>query len=940
MSDWSHLFVGRSTELESIKESYLEAAQGKTKVIALVAESGFGKTRLVQEFYNWLSTHHDDVGGTGYWPDRLLKKEDNLLINPDCRDCGLTEKGMPFLWWGLRFSDPTGRNEIIGGALWAGLDDLKAHLGIYQKAIEKAKNAKTVLSRVINAAATIGSPFTCGLLGPLVDYKDTLEKLKAGGELVSELIDRHTIGQRNDLPVVAQQRARDELCETILADLHALAKSPPAKFSPIPLVLVLDDAQWLPQDKGAAAFVSMLIERGRRESWPMLVVMTSWEKEWRENLKAKTLPAALFDSNQGDKMLHIQHTEGLDELVLTAFPGLATNQRETILKHVDGNPRFLDEVLLYLQRNRKHFVDRDLTGQLKPGWQEEIATMDFQHFVADRFGKAPQRVRQALALASMQGAVFSARMVTYMAENLYIQDVREGLREGDDPHSFSTFESHQKTGEFRTVVYHNVAVNDLENHLEKERVRQAFDLAQQAVVDNVENATEHELELVFETILTRMQEKTVLDHSRASNSPEILELGRQVIKVASALIRLANARSDIRTAGEIAQKIFDLGCDVSELAETTVILNIVGAYWAWHVAKEQFVDLLGKCLEKTKKNIAEHSDRSYQRQLVEVLFLLAEAIRIYKGTVAARPICEEHLAACRVLVQEQNTPNNRRELAVALSKHADMIADLESLQSARPFREESVIVLRALVKEHNTPGNRRNLAMVLSKFADMIAALESPDTARPLHEEAVALCRALALEQDTDIDRRLLVISLSNYADMIAVMNDSYAELPLREEEVELCRALVQEQGTPLVLRYLTIALSNYADVIDDLKGAAATRTLREENVALCRALAQEHGKPSDHRELAVALSKYAVVVAKLENFSAARPFFDNAVALYRMLVQEQGRHDDCKLLALALSTYADMLAISRDTVEERSLRKEVVMLPDYWQMLFPNMRA
>lgn len=102
MTDWSHLLIGREAELKALKDAYAEASCGRTRVVAIIAESGFGKTRLVQEFYNWPSTYHDGAGPEGYWPDRLLKREDNLTVNPDIGEAGINDTPMPFLWWGLR----------------------------------------------------------------------------------------------------------------------------------------------------------------------------------------------------------------------------------------------------------------------------------------------------------------------------------------------------------------------------------------------------------------------------------------------------------------------------------------------------------------------------------------------------------------------------------------------------------------------------------------------------------------------------------------------------------------------------------------------------------------------------------------------------------------------------------------------------------------------
>jgi len=68
------MFVGRETELEALRSAWQLAKAGKSQVVTLLAESEFGKTRIAQEFYEWLSTHDDALEDEGYWPDTLQKQ--------------------------------------------------------------------------------------------------------------------------------------------------------------------------------------------------------------------------------------------------------------------------------------------------------------------------------------------------------------------------------------------------------------------------------------------------------------------------------------------------------------------------------------------------------------------------------------------------------------------------------------------------------------------------------------------------------------------------------------------------------------------------------------------------------------------------------------------------------------------------------------------------
>ncbi|MSP02383.1 MAG: hypothetical protein EXR07_15225 [Acetobacteraceae bacterium] len=105
--------------------------QGHPQVAVLLADNGLGKTRLVQEFFGWLSTTLDPIGPGGYWPDELEVLGDNLECNPPI-DPNQPAREPPFLWWGLRFYDVRGRNAASPG-MDKSLDALSVHLNALLK---------------------------------------------------------------------------------------------------------------------------------------------------------------------------------------------------------------------------------------------------------------------------------------------------------------------------------------------------------------------------------------------------------------------------------------------------------------------------------------------------------------------------------------------------------------------------------------------------------------------------------------------------------------------------------------------------------------------------------------------------------------------------------------------------------------------------------------
>src|SRR5213593_3725478 len=80
-------FCGRSEELKELTERWRLASDvhnPSPQVVVVKAEPGFGKTRLVLEFYRRL---REEVDKEGYWPDALGIVGHTLAVNPELENC-------------------------------------------------------------------------------------------------------------------------------------------------------------------------------------------------------------------------------------------------------------------------------------------------------------------------------------------------------------------------------------------------------------------------------------------------------------------------------------------------------------------------------------------------------------------------------------------------------------------------------------------------------------------------------------------------------------------------------------------------------------------------------------------------------------------------------------------------------------------------------------
>lgn len=112
-TDWRDHFCGRAQPLAALEQAYQDVANGNgPRAVVVLGDRGMGKTRLVQELYRILTTRYDP---DDYWPNASLFRGDNLRAAPEPNDphfarFKLGERRLPFLWWGLRLTDPEGRN--------------------------------------------------------------------------------------------------------------------------------------------------------------------------------------------------------------------------------------------------------------------------------------------------------------------------------------------------------------------------------------------------------------------------------------------------------------------------------------------------------------------------------------------------------------------------------------------------------------------------------------------------------------------------------------------------------------------------------------------------------------------------------------------------------------------------------------------------------------
>ena len=109
------------------------------KLAVILAESGHGKSRLVQELYLRLTADERwDPPEASYWPDAFRDLGAQLRVNPDMQ--GHQPSGPPrFMWLGVRWQPTDQRNVDSRSAL----PDLRSELGVHMATIDRHRDLMT-----------------------------------------------------------------------------------------------------------------------------------------------------------------------------------------------------------------------------------------------------------------------------------------------------------------------------------------------------------------------------------------------------------------------------------------------------------------------------------------------------------------------------------------------------------------------------------------------------------------------------------------------------------------------------------------------------------------------------------------------------------------------------------------------------------------------------
>lgn len=531
-------FVGRSKEINNLLGLWEDVCRpgNGPRMVTVLGEPGYGKTRLIREFYSRIAAGHRHKSNF-YWPESLPDDGSRMDLNPKF-SADDTRDEIPWLWWGIRCEPVETRNAVQdeGCAFIRSNEHLMQHTGALEKKRHEAEKMDRLkaasLTQLLKLAEEI--PVVGTVIRHYSSSKDWLELYRSAVQ-VAKKSSAPAPGKKHRLDVQAACEACVEICQTFI--------DPTSDALPtVPLVLVVDDAH--AADPLTVQCIYKLLHFAYTKNLPLLLIATHWTKEWKSsdirippNLTAAESWASfrqiacalpLRPDTPAESVFHELECDAIDCAPIIEELNLELGEKaeQNCLKFADGNPQMLRELVSFLHECRGHPGKDWWFKQAAPAM--ELSENGFAEFVRHTSSKEEFLRRRAesvqrdphlsvlLQLGALQGHSFLGKFTAEIWSSLENPaetrpDHLELLRAGETPH-------------------HVIRLSSEEDHLARFRhrsYRDAFlsiDPAKRRLfLDKITAMTASWLEATPEDVSNAGFFRFAVDWFRENDSPQHLE---------------------------------------------------------------------------------------------------------------------------------------------------------------------------------------------------------------------------------------------------------------------------------------------------------------------------------------------------------------------------------------------------------------------------------
>ena len=724
-------FFGRETELKILHDALRAATDPATRtpqIVTFVAETGVGKSRIIQEFYRQLTVSETWDKGN-FWPNDFQSHATQLRVNPEFPTDYAPDGPPRFLWLGMRWTNTQDRN--VANSL--ALPTLKEQVLKFSQRVKQFQSRwQRALEELIASGKEIASTkellkIVAGNLVPFADVAISLFERSANTVLGRE-------GPQPTLP--------EQLQELFLAWFAR---------TDTPIILWLDDAQWI--DAEATAFFTELMRTARTKRWPILLIATSWPAEWNQFDDA-------FFLKQTHHITHLSNAADaeLRALLHAAFPQLPHDQVALIVHKAGGNFLTMIENISELHNKASYFVDGSSTKPLSPKGVTNIQKWESnrQQRIAQRFNDFDNAVQNFLARASQTGL-----------NTQFLQRVLMRCRDiyPDEAHVLELL--HRCQASLAVIMPATI-------HLHEFRDRGYFAVAQQHFVDWLaDNDTNFIHDALVAELTDRVQSAFDADGNlcdpqthptslRAAPSREqflILDLALRIITPNTPVHVRALVAMVARSAAENAWAEVRMLVQAPSDAAATDHFAVID--WATHAGSSvswgaliPFTDTLRDAgaivqagvlyMHRLNYRRAQHATHNTLDTLRDLSVSLNNVGRIHQvngDLTTALQAFAESLTIARQLVADRGTPGDLRELSVSLNYVGQTHQANGDLTTALQYFSEDLTISRQLASSRGTPEDLRDISIALNNVGQIHQANGDLAAARACATEALTVAR-------------------------------------------------------------------------------------------------------------------------------------------------------------------------------------------------------
>jgi tetratricopeptide (TPR) repeat protein len=385
------MFVGanRQAEVERLTRRLQDVyAKREPALVVYVSPPGWGKTRIIQEFYRAIAARQSSPR---YWPSSLVRPGADgaagvLRLGHERKVVGHrdiqvpSDALMPWLW----LAPSTGR--LGDGSPVPVLDTLAKQISRHVPHLVSQMERRQTLSRdaIEMIVSALPMPDLMELACTVTDVSDVLIELLQSG--------RSHAGTRavTDADGVGRVHALSRMLVTLISGGGASAEL-------VPVILVLDDAQDV--DAAAASFVTDLLS----SELPVLIIATCWPDRLSPTSSDEPFAQLIAATMPSGRVTRVDPNElSADDLVTyirDAFPATDPHVAARLAQRADHNPYAL-RLLLNLPR----VVDSIREGAIiLPAGNIDHIRGGLADLLSEHWTRLPLSVQQVLVVASLLG---------------------------------------------------------------------------------------------------------------------------------------------------------------------------------------------------------------------------------------------------------------------------------------------------------------------------------------------------------------------------------------------------------------------------------------------------------------------------------------------------------------------------------------------------------